>query len=307
MMNQGRPKSHSKASGLLLIDKPTGISSFDVVARVRRAYGQRKVGHTGTLDPLATGLMGVLLGRATRLSPFLTVADKGYRASVALGFTTDTYDVEGQEIRRWPDDVVQALSAEEIENQLEQFRGQIQQTPPAHSAIKIDGERAYARARRGEIVEMPSRTVHIHELKLLSALEGRLDLLVGCSKGTYIRSLAHDLGAALGTGATLAGLRRTYVGDWNLEQAVPLSDIEGGDASFLMDALRPMSDVVSHFPLLALDDAQRQHVGHGRRFMMPSAGQGRYRVHSDAGELMAVVDIESDHTLRVVRGIPAAD
>jgi tRNA pseudouridine55 synthase len=306
MMNQGPRKNHSPASGLLLVDKPAGLSSFDVVARVRRAYGERKVGHTGTLDPMATGLLGILMGRATRLSPFLTVADKRYHALIELGFSTDTYDAEGQRTGEWPDDVVHGISMDQIEEQLAKFRGEIEQVPPAHSAIKVDGERAYARARRGEHVEMAARSVRIDELKLLSVEAKRLALDVACSKGTYIRSLAHDLGAALGIGATLVGLRRTHVGTWDIHQAVALESLEKGDDSFRLQALRPISDVVSHFPQIELNGEQIDHIRNGRRFSVSGVHQGRYRAHDEVQELIAVVDVDQDSTIRVVRGIPPA-
>jgi len=214
-------------NGFLVIDKPEGISSHGVVQQVRRWAGQRRVGHLGTLDPLALGVLPLALGEATKLSRLLTHGKKSYRGRIRLGIATDTYDREGEVIARcegpWP-------SEEELEKGLETFRGAIRQIPPPFSARKSGGQKAYHLARRGEPVELPASDVTIERLKLLDYSPPFFAFEVDCSAGTYVRSIAHDLGRLVGTGAHLWELRRTRSGPFHLEQAFPLDGL---------DALRP--------------------------------------------------------------------
>jgi tRNA pseudouridine55 synthase len=208
--------------GLLLVDKPVGMSSFDVIRQLRRTTGVRKIGHAGTLDPLASGLMLILFGKACKQAQSLTKLDKRYRAIIRLGASSSTGDNEGVKTpvsNRRP-------SREEVEAALGSLTGEIRQTPPVYSAIKIGGKEAYKRARAGETVEMPSRTVTVYDNRLLRYEYPELELDVRVSSGTYIRTLAEDLGRILGAGAYLSGLTRTEVGDYRLGEAVALNEAD---------------------------------------------------------------------------------
>ncbi|MGH2537660.1 MAG: tRNA pseudouridine(55) synthase TruB, partial [Candidatus Promineifilaceae bacterium] len=202
-------------AGLLVLDKPAGPTSHDVIQQLRRLTGVRRIGHAGTLDPLASGVLLVCLGRAARLLEYLVGLDKTYWAALRLGQTTDTYDAEGQLTAERPVDLGRA----EIEAALAAFRGPIAQRPPMYSALKLGGRPLYQLARQGLEVERPPRQVMIHSLDLLDWRPPRLELRLACSSGAYIRSLAHDLGQALGPGAHLAALRREAVGDFGLDEA----------------------------------------------------------------------------------------
>ena len=234
-------------AGILNIDKPAGITSHDVIGRVRRAARMRRVGHAGTLDPLATGVLLVCLGRATRLVEYLTGQPKTYEAVIRMGQTTDTYDAEGTITAERPITFTEA----DLAQALTQFRGDIEQVPPMYSAIKRDGQPLYKLARQGKEVERPSRPVTIYNLDILNWQPPLLSLRITCSKGTYIRSLAHDLGEALGCGGHIVALRRTAVGDFTLDTAVPLNDLKPDN---LGNYLLPMDTAVSHLPRLDLPD-----------------------------------------------------
>jgi tRNA pseudouridine55 synthase len=193
-------------NGILNVDKPVGWSSFDVVRLVKRGTGVKRVGHAGTLDPLASGVLLVLLGQASRVSEYLMALRKEYRATVRLGISTNTYDAEGEVTAERPVDVGEA----QLRQALEEFTGEIQQTPPAFSAVKVDGQRAYARARRGESVELKPRAAVIYKTQVVEFSPPTIVLDIECSRGTYVRSIAHDLGERLGCGAHLAGLDRAF-------------------------------------------------------------------------------------------------
>jgi tRNA pseudouridine55 synthase len=261
--------------GLLIVDKPSGPTSHDVVARVRRAIGERRVGHTGTLDPLASGVLPLVIGRATRLAQLLSGSDKEYIAGIELGLATDTHDVTGQPLGahwdgRLPD-------AAEIDTALNRFRGTFLQQPPVFSAKKINGRRSYRIARRpagpdetgireqADIAAIPARVpVTVHLLDLLNTDGARLTLRVRCSAGFYVRSLAHDLGQELGTGAHLVSLQRTESAGVRLEAAVPLAVIEQGGAAAAAAALTPMAQMVPALPAVALTDQGVRHARFGR-------------------------------------------
>ncbi len=248
--------------GILVVEKPAGMTSHDVVARVRKLARQRKIGHAGTLDPLATGVLVLGLGKATRLLEYLTGQEKRYHAAVMLGQTTTTYDAEGEVVEtysgEWP-------ARETVEAVLAQFRGEIEQRPPLFSAIKQKGERLYEKARRGETVDVPPRRVIIHELHLLRYEPPLLELDVRCSKGTYIRSLAHDVGAALGTGAFLAALRRTASGPFTIEQAHTLTEIEeAARKGQLANLLLPLGAGLETLPAIRLSAEEAQRLAHGQ-------------------------------------------
>jgi tRNA pseudouridine55 synthase len=230
--------------GFLVLDKPAGLSSHSCVSRVRRAYGLKRVGHGGTLDPAVTGVLPIALGPATRLLPYLS-GDKTYRGIVQLGLCTSSDDLEGEVLRQqaWPQ-----LCPAELEQALQAFRGTIQQRPPAVSAVHVNGERAYKLAREGRSVELAPRPVTIERLQLLGwdQEQGRLELEVACSAGTYIRALARDLGEALGCGGCLASLRRTEALGFSLDQAVDLEQLEQEPLPALVDPLIALAHLPRH-------------------------------------------------------------
>jgi tRNA pseudouridine55 synthase len=253
-------------SGLVVVDKPPGMTSHDVVARVRRLAGTRKVGHAGTLDPMATGVLVLGLNRATRLLGHLTLTDKRYSATIRLGASTSTDDAEGEVTATSATD---RLTDAGVREALAAFAGELDQVPSAVSAIKVAGKRAYARVRDGDEVELPPRRVMIHELRVRSTrLDGRspaeVDIEVHCSSGTYIRAIARDLGRALGVGGHLTALRRTAVGPFGLDAAHSLDAL--ADA-FVMT---PIAEAVrAWFPPRDLDDAQTAAVRVGRSLELP--------------------------------------
>ena len=261
-----RRKKGEAVTGWVVVDKPLGPTSSDVVNRVRRAFNAQKAGHAGTLDPLATGILPIALGEATKTVPFVMDATKAYRFTMRFGTETSTDDAEGEvtaESSHRPTDT-------EIEAALPAFTGEIEQVPPAFSAIKIDGERAYARARAGEVVELAARRVEIHEIALVSRPdEDHAELEISCSKGTYVRSLARDLGRALGTAAHVSALRRTRHGPFREEAAKPLDKLCAlghiAPAPGLGAHLLPLETALDDIPALAIgaEDAARLRKGQG--------------------------------------------
>jgi tRNA pseudouridine55 synthase len=275
-------------SGVLVVDKAAGPTSHDVVDLVRRALGERRAGHTGTLDPFATGVLAVCVGKATRLARFLG-GDKQYRATVRLGYATTTDDFTGQPLGT---QVEVHPTVEQVSAALRPFVGSISQLPPVYSAKRVEGKRAYAQARRGNAVQPRACQVTIHRLDLVR-LEGPLiELDVACSSGTYVRSLARDLGQALGTGGHLAALRRTRCGDFGLEQAVPSGEL--GPASG--EALIPLTRLLAGLPAVAVSDAGARAVRHGRDVGREAVASGfpgypppaRVRLLDEAGSLLAL-------------------
>ncbi len=244
--------------GLLLVDKPQGMSSHDVVNRVRRLSGVRRVGHAGTLDPLATGLLLVSIGRVTRLNEYLVGHGKVYWATVRLGQATNTYDAEGEVTVERP---FTSITLAAIEETLPAFRGTIQQRPPAYSAIKKDGQPLYKLARKGIDVDVPMREVVIYKLELVEYVPPFLQLDIHCSSGTYIRSIAHDLGAAMGCGGHITQLRRTAVDQFNIADAVRLDELTPEN---IADYLLPPDTAVSTFPRLNLAAKQASDLLMGR-------------------------------------------
>jgi len=241
--------------GLLLVDKDAGKTSHDIVAEVRHAIDERHAGHTGTLDPAATGLLVVALGRALKVVAYHEGHDKEYAVTVRLGRRTDTDDADGRVVEELD---ASGVTREAVEAALPQFTGKIRQRPPAYSAVKIDGERAYRMARRGESVELPEREVTISQLRLERFESPLVSLVLRGSKGTYVRSIARDLGAALGCGGSVAQLRRTAVGPFRVENAVRLD--QAGEAE-LKSALLPPDAGLDHLPAVILD------AGEARRFV----------------------------------------
>ncbi len=253
--------------GILNIDKPAGMTSHDVVGRVRRVAGMRKVGHSGTLDPAATGVLVVCLGRATRLVEYLVGRPKTYLGVVKLGETTDSYDADGEvtQVRPLP---AEPLTAENLESILQKFRGDILQIPPMVSAIKKDGKKLYELARQGITIERPPRPVTIYQLDLLSANSPELELRIQCSAGTYIRSIAHDIGELLGCGAHLKSLRRERVGEFDTESAVPLDDLSPEN---IQSHLKPMELAVAHMPRLDANEQETVDLLNGKLVAKKSA------------------------------------
>ncbi len=247
-------------NGLLVVNKPVGPTSHDIVFKIRKWSGERRAGHTGTLDPLASGVLVICLGTATRISEYLLGSDKRYRALVQLGRTTATYDAEGQTLEQKN----VAVTIEQIESALEKFRGTISQTPPAYSAVQVDGRRAYDRARRGEQVELEPRAVTIHTLNVMEWTPPDLTLDVLCSAGTYIRSLAHDLGGALGCGGHLAGLARTGAGRYTLADAHALDEIQSAFNERRSGQLILATDhALADWPAVHLDASGADRITHG--------------------------------------------
>jgi tRNA pseudouridine55 synthase len=272
-----------------VVDKPAGLTSHDVVARVRHAVGGGKVGHAGTLDPFATGVLVVCLGRATRLAEWASAADKRYRAEIVLGVETDTYDLTGQVLATVPVD----LESDQVEAALARFVGETDQRPPAYSAIQVGGRRLYDMARRGEAVEVEPRRVTIQRLDLIDWSPPRLTVDLSCSKGTYVRSLAHDLGAALGTGAHLGALRRLASGDVAIEQAGPLDEavaaIRAGQGAAM---LRDLDTAVSWMPRIEADADALTRLQHGQPIDAgPPMTDGTLgRAYGADGQLAAVAE-----------------
>lgn len=236
-----RPGSH--LSGILLIAKPTGWTSHDVVAKARAITGQLRIGHTGTLDPMATGLLVLCLGRATRLVEYMIAHDKRYEGEVVLGVTTDTDDAEGNVVERRD---VPALDEPSLASLGARFSGAQRQVPPAYSAVKVHGQKAYAAARAGAPLDLQPRTVTVHSLLLAPIARDRLALRVHCSAGTYVRSLARDIGQTIGCGAHLAALRRTVVGRFTLDEAITLEQLDTlAHRGLLESALLPLDEGVT--------------------------------------------------------------
>src|SRR5690554_2944825 len=248
--------------GVLLLDKPQGLSSNQALQQVRRLLQAQKAGHTGTLDPMATGLLPVCLGEATKFSAQLLEADKTYCTRVQLGVVTDTGDAEGEVIERH---AVAGLSASDVEGVLERFRGEIEQTPPMYSALKHQGRKLYELAREGKTVERAVRRVTVYDARLLAVEGTAFELEVRVSKGTYIRTLAEDIGRALGCGAHITALRRLATGPFGAEGMLDIERLEAlPDQAARKAVLLPVDVLVAHLPRLALSETARQRVMHGQ-------------------------------------------
>ena len=248
-------------SGILNIDKACGMSSHDVVSLVRKGSGLSKVGHAGTLDPLATGVLVVLLGQAVRISEYVMELPKAYRAAVKLGEATTTYDAEGEITATHPVEV----SADQVRHALQQFVGETTQTPPPFSAAKLDGERAYRLARQGKPVALATRPVLVHRIELLRFEPPIAEIEVECAKGTYIRSIAHDLGALLGCGGHISSLRRTRVGPFEVESALAIEELQTAlaDGSWT-DSVEPVDMGLAQLPALTIQIEDEKDLRHGQ-------------------------------------------
>ena len=293
--------------GWLILDKPLGLSSSQTVGAVKRVlrqggYPKAKIGHGGTLDPLATGVLPIALGEATKLTGRMLDADKAYAFTIGFGIETDTLDAEGVEIAR--SDVRPTRAA--VEAVLPSFRGPIDQTPPAYSALKVEGERAYKRARAGETVELASRRVTIHDLEIVGAGEAgeRLEavtLAARVSKGTYIRSLARDIAHALGARGHVTMLRRTKAGPFTLDQAISLDKLEElGQGRALEQALLPLTAGLDDIPALSVTADQARLLRQGQKLIGSAATDGLH-LATEGPVPVALVEV-SDREVRVVRG-----
>jgi len=276
--------------GVLVIDKPSGPTSFDVVRQVRSLLKIKKVGHTGTLDPMATGVLPLCLGEATKVAGFITEGDKAYDATVRLGSETDTQDAQGKVTAQAP---VPALTPALLEAALARFRGSFDQVPPMYSAVKVDGKRLYELARAGEEVERAARHVTVYELVLRDFSADRLHLSVRCSKGFFVRTLAFDLGRVLGCGAHLEALRRTASGPFPLARALPLADVPAllKDGT-LASRLVPIAEALVDLPEVRVGAEDAKRVSHGVPVeVAPSSLRpGRLRVTGPDGALLAVAE-----------------
>ena len=288
-------------AGLVVVDKPAGVTSHDVVGRCRRIFGTRKVGHAGTLDPMATGVLVVGIERATKILGLLTATDKSYSATIRLGQTTSTEDAEGE--------VLQTVSADgvtdaQIGEAVATLRGEIAQVPSAVSAIKVGGKRAYQLAREGQVVELAARTIRIDRFDVLAVRrhEGLVDVdvEVDCSSGTYIRALARDVGADLGVGGHLTALRRTRVGGFGLDQARTLGELsEQPRLSYTLDEA-----CLQSFPRRDLTADETEDTRHGRR-LKPAGIEGAYAATAPGGQVIALLKDEAERTKSVVVLRPA--
>jgi tRNA pseudouridine55 synthase len=279
-------------NGIVIIDKPEGWTSQDVTARLRRVFNTRRIGHGGTLDPMATGVLPVFVDRATRGVEFFEHAEKIYEATLRLGLTTDTEDVTGQvlseqEVR---------ISEQDFLNILPKFRGKIQQIPPMYSALKVNGQKLCDLARKGREVERQPREIEIFELECLEFSGNTVRLRVHCSKGTYIRTLCKDIGAALGCGGCMAALRRVQAGEYTIDQAVPLQTLL--DCENPGEYLRAVDTLFTQYPPVTLTANQEKRCRNGGSFTLPMA-DGTYRAYAQNGEFLMLAQVENNVMLTI--------
>jgi tRNA pseudouridine55 synthase len=278
-------------SGILVVDKPVGLTSHDVVEIIRKGTNIRRAGHTGTLDPRASGVLVVLVGPAVRLSEFVSASDKRYQAIIRLGGTTDTYDADGRFTGQSNTPV--SVTEAQFNEVLQHYVGEIEQTPPAYSAVKVQGRKAYELARQGEEVELAPRKINVYHLEVLEWAPPEVVIDVHCSSGTYVRSLANDLGSELGCGAYLVGLRRTKSGRFSLREATPLRKLqEAFTIGNWYQYLIPAAEALAEWTAVELSPDEVEEVKHGHRVKaVPETQPGLVRGVSMAGELIAILDL----------------
>ena len=272
-------------NGIVIIDKPQGWTSQDVTARLRRVFSTRRIGHGGTLDPMATGVLPVFVGRATRGVEFFEHAEKTYETVLRLGLTTDTEDISGTVLTEQEANV----TGEQLEEVLQKFRGEILQVPPMYSALKVGGQKLVDMARKGKTVERQPRPITIHELTLLGMEAEGIRLQVRCSKGTYIRTLCKDIGEALGCGGCMAALRRVQAGEYTIDEAVPLLQLleEAEPEKFL----RPVDTMFRNYPAVTLSEKQALRCRNGNSFSV-KLEEGTYRAYDKDGEFLMLAKVE---------------
>ncbi len=277
------------ANGIISIDKPEGWTSQDVTARLRRVFNTRRIGHGGTLDPMATGVLPVFVGRATRGVEFFEHAEKTYEAALRLGVTTDTEDITGTVLEEKDVSVTEA----DLMEVLGRFRGEIMQVPPMYSALKVNGRKLYDLARAGKEVERQPRPITIYELECLEFSRNEARLRVRCSKGTYIRTLCKDIGEALGCGGCMAALRRVQAGEYTIADSVSLDRLlsESEQGMEVEHYLKPVDSMFASFPAITLTPNQTKRVRNGNSFSH-SASPGKYRLYSNDGEFLALAQVD---------------
>ena len=280
-------------NGIVIVDKPQDWTSQDVTARLRRVFNTRRIGHGGTLDPMATGVLPVFVGRATRGVEFFEHAEKAYETVLRLGLTTDTEDVWGTTLEEKP----VSIDRENLETVLDSFRGEILQVPPMYSALKVNGQKLCDLARKGREVERQPRPITIHELTLLEVGENTLRLRVRCSKGTYIRTLCKDIGAALGCGGCMQELRRVQAGEYTIAEAVPLRELL--DAEDPQKYLRGVDTMFRNFPEVKLTPNQEKRCRNGNSFSI-NLPEGTYRAYGQTGEFLMLAKVE-DGTMSTIK------
>lgn len=309
-MNQPAKRRRVPVHGVLLLDKPAGISSTQALAKAKWLLNAEKAGHTGTLDPFATGLLPLCFGEATKFAQGLLDADKTYEATVQLGVTTTTGDTEGEIVESKP----ASVSREQVEAVLENFRGPIRQVPPMHSALKRDGKPLYEYARAGVTLERDARDVTIHALELMACAPTQIRIRVACSKGTYIRVLGEDIGAALGCGAHLVALRRIAIDSLDLSRATTLEALEALPEAQRAASLLPLDALLSKFPVVSLDEELARRFLQGQRLALKPAGivapceSGRVRVLGPGSVLLGTALLTHGALLapeRLVANIPS--
>ena len=273
-------------NGIVIVDKPSGWTSQDVTARLRRVFDTRRIGHGGTLDPMATGVLPVFVGRATRGVEFFEHAEKTYETLLLPGLTTDTEDVTGTVLQKRQ----VSLAERDVEAVLPRFRGEILQVPPMYSALKVNGQKLCDLARKGKEVARKPRPITIHELEFLGFQEGMVKLRVRCSKGTYVRTLCKDIGEALGCGGCMAALRRTAAGSYDLSQAVPLQTLL--DTQEPEQYLRSVDTMFSRYEAVTLTPNQETRCRNGNSFSLKKP-DGTYRAYSAAGEFLMLAKVEN--------------
>ena len=277
-------------NGIIAINKPEGISSARAVARVKKALGVKKIGHTGTLDPFATGLLLCTINKATRISQFFLDGHKRYLARVCLGRETDTYDLTGQTVFTASDSVMEALTKQDIEQVVQSFKGVQKQVPPMFSALKHKGQPLYKLARQGIKITKPPRQIEIFSIKSSQVKPPCCDLEIFCSSGTYIRSIAFDIGRELGCGAHLSQLCRTQSSEFQLENAIKLSELESLDKDDAMQKIIPMSDCLKFMPKIAVNRSTTQKVKFGQKLLVNELGSSL----SEPGQSVRLVDGNSE-------------
>ena len=288
-MYERREKVNNVISGVLVVDKPVGMTSHEVVQVIRRGTNIRRAGHTGTLDPRASGVLVILVGPAVRLSEYVSASDKRYQAIIRLGSKTDTYDSDGQVTDTAPVNV----TMEQFGEALKKFVGEIEQTPPPYSAVRVQGRHAYEKAREGEEVDLKPRIINVYSLDILEWNPPEVTVDVHCSSGTYVRSLAYDLGEVLGCGAMLSGLRRTKSGRFSLKDAVPLRKlVESFETQTWYQYVIPAAEALAEWTALTLSNEQVEAIRHGHR--IPGEGKEGEIVRgiTEQGELVALLEFD---------------
>ena len=287
-------------NGIIAVNKPEGISSARAVARVKKALGVKKIGHTGTLDPFATGLLLCTINKATRISQFFLDGHKRYLARICLGRETDTYDLTGQTVFAAPDSVMKALTKQDIEQVVQSFKGVQEQVPPIFSALKHEGQPLYKLARQGIKITKPPRQIEIFSIKIRQIKPPCCDLEVFCSSGTYIRSIAFDIGRELGCGAHLSQLCRTQSSEFKLENAIELSELESLDKDAAMQRIIPMSDCLKFMPKIAVDSSIVKKIRFGQKLLVKEMDEfltepGQHiRIIDDNNELLSIVQLNEN-------------